>query len=173
MQWFCLRDLKRPNAKIKGFQQLTDEGFRVFTPLKEKIRVSGGKRIKACLPVISDLLFVQSERDTLDKAIEKIPTLQYRFVKGGAYQEAMTVGDREMEDFIRVATLGNETRYLNPEEIDKSIIGKRVRVIGGPLDAVEGRVLSIRGKKNRRVLIELQGLLAMTFEVTPDLLEQV
>lgn len=173
MQWYCLRDLKRPNAKLKGYQQLADDGFRVFTPLKEKVSISAGKKVRNLRPVISDLLFVKSTREQLDKIIEKIPTLQYRFVKGGAYQEAMTVGDREMEDFIRVATLGNETRYLNPEEIDKSIIGKRVRVIGGPLDAVEGRVLSIRGKKNRRVLIELHGLLALTFEVTPDLLEQI
>lgn len=173
LRWYCLRDLKRSNAKLKGYQQLAEEGFRVFTPLKETVRILRGRKVKSLKPFISDLLFVHSTRESLDPAIRKIPTLQYRFVKGGQYLEALTVPDRQMEDFIKAATLGNETRYLNPGEIKRDLIGKSVRVIGGPLDAVEGKVLSIRGKKNRRVLIEIQGLLSLTFEVTPDLLKLI
>ena len=171
MRWYCLRDLKRPNCKVKAYQELTELGFRVFTPLREAVKVVKGKKIILHRPVISDLLFVQSQRDLLDPIIERTPTLQYRYVRGGAYQEAMTVPDRQMEDFIKAATMGDSPIYLQPESIDRTIVGRPVRVVGGQLDGIEGKVLAIRGKKKRRVLLELPGMLSLTIEVTPDLLE--
>ena len=173
LHWFCLRDLKRPNAKVKAYQQLAEDGFRVFTPLRETISVVRGRKTRSLRPFISDLLFVQSTREALDPVIQKTPTLQYRFVKGGQYLEALTVPDSQMEDFIRAAAWGDNTEYLKPGEISKAMIGRPVRIIGGPLDSVEGKVLAIRGKKNRRVLIEIQGLLSLTFEVTPDLIKLI
>lgn len=172
-RWFCLRDLKRPNAKLKAYQQLADDGFKVFTPLKETISVVKGRKTKTLRPFISDLLFVRSTREELDPVIQKTPTLQYRFVKGGQYLEALTVPDIQMEAFIKVATFGDKTEYFQPGEINKSMIGRPVRIIGGPLDSVEGKVLAIRGKKNRRVVIEIQEFLSMTFEVSSDLLKLI
>ena len=170
MPWYCLRDLKRPNAKQKAYQDLSALGFRVFTPLRQTTVVRMGRKVKMERPVISDLLFVEASREDLDPVVAKTPTLQYRYVKGGAYQEAMTVPDVQMESFIRATREGETPLYYHPGEINPAMYGRRVRIIGGPLDGVEGRLVSVRGKKTRRVLLELPGLVTMTVEVTPDLL---
>lgn len=39
-QWFILRDLKRPNSKSPAYKQLVDEQYKVFTPLKWRLRIS-------------------------------------------------------------------------------------------------------------------------------------
>ncbi len=32
MHWYVMRDLKRPNAKLPAYKQLSDEHIEVFTP---------------------------------------------------------------------------------------------------------------------------------------------
>lgn len=51
------------------------------------------------------------------------------------------------------------------------MLGKRVRVIGGGLDGYEGRLLSARGSKRRRLLVEIPTFLTAAVEVNPDLIE--
>ena len=33
MHWYVMRDLKRPNAKLPAYKQLSDEHLEVFTPM--------------------------------------------------------------------------------------------------------------------------------------------
>lgn len=67
-QWFILRDLKRPNSKSPAYKQLVDEQYKVFTPLKWRLRISkDGKRIREKVPFIQDLLFVYGKKVRLIK----------------------------------------------------------------------------------------------------------
>ena len=34
MHWYVMRDLKRPNAKLPAYKQLSDEHLEVFTPMQ-------------------------------------------------------------------------------------------------------------------------------------------
>ena len=47
------------------------------------------------------------------------------------------------------------------------MIGRNVRIIGGPLDNYEGRLQKIRGSRSRRLLVELPNLLTVSVEVSP------
>lgn len=90
-----MRDLTRANNKRPGWKRLSDAGYRVFTPMTWKIRHSSvGKATRQLCPVIHDLLFVESTREELDPFVEREPMIQYRYVKGGAYREAMEVKRR-------------------------------------------------------------------------------
>lgn len=53
--WYVMRDLKRANAKLPAYKQLSNENFEVFTPMKEQLSVRGGKRIREDVPFIRDL----------------------------------------------------------------------------------------------------------------------
>ena len=99
-----MRDLTRANAKRPAWVELIDAGYRVFTPLVWKVRRQGGRKERVQVPVIHDLLFVESTRALLDPFVSRKPTLQYRYVRGGAYCEAMTVPDTDMERFIRAVS---------------------------------------------------------------------
>lgn len=86
-----MRDLKRFNAKLPAYKQLQTEDVEVFTPMRWKLTVKLGKRMREKVPFIQDLLFVHDTRKHLDAFVEKIPTLQYRYQKGAGYCEPMIV----------------------------------------------------------------------------------
>ena len=48
---------------------------------------------------------------------------------------------------------------------------RRVRIIGGNLDGYEGSLLTTRGSKKKRLLIELPMLLAAAVEVEPEYIQ--
>lgn len=46
--------------------------------------------------------------------------------------------------------------------------GRRVLIVGGPLDGLEGRLLKARGTRRRHLLIDLAQLLTVAVEVAPE-----
>lgn len=88
-----------------------------------KLRIRQGKRIRQQVPFIPDLLFVYDSRKVLDPIVERIATLQYRFVKGGNHQP-MTVRNADMERFIRAVDAMNNPCFYTPEEIKPDMLGK-------------------------------------------------
>ncbi|MDO4826800.1 MAG: UpxY family transcription antiterminator [Bacteroidia bacterium] len=167
-KWYVMRDLTRPNAKLPAYKRFVDGGFEVFTPMKEKLSVQGGKRVKEQVPFIHDLLFVHGAREDIDPVVRNVPTIQYRFVKGGGYLNPMTVRDSDMEKFIIAVKSSEDPKYLLPDEITPAICGKRIKIIGGQLDGFEGKMLSVRGSRKRHLLVELPDFLAVAVEVNPD-----
>lgn len=169
--WYVMRDLKRANAKEPAYRLLADKQFHVFTPMQWKIVVRRGKRLREQQPFIRDLLFVHEPRHRLDPIVEQIPTLQYRFYHGGKYCDPMTVPEQDMQRFIHATQATDSPVYYLPEEINPGMHGKQIRIVGGPLDGYEGRLLTTRGSKVKRLLVELPGLLAVGVEVNPEYIQ--
>lgn len=170
-QWFVLRDLKRPNAKLPAFKMLEESGFNVFTPKQWRMTIHAGKPKRELRPVLPDLLFANTTREELDPVINTVPTLQYRYQKGTGYCCPMTVPDADMERFIR-AVDGNDTAiYYSLEEITPDMCGRKVRIIGGPLDGTEAPLVKMRGSRIRRILVELPMLMAAAVEVEPEYIQ--
>lgn len=165
-----MRDLKRSNAKMPAYKQLEGQQVVVFTPMKWRVPVKGGKRIREKVPVIQDLLFVYGARDVVDSLVARIPTLQYRYIRG-AYCEPMVVHREEMNRFIRVVQSTDTPCFFRPEELTEGMRGRMIRIVGGPLDGYEGRLLVIRGSRVKRVLVELPSLLSVAVEVNPEYIQ--
>lgn len=170
MPWFVLRDLKRPNSKLLSHTILAERGFEVFTPLKWVVRETRGHKERRQLPVIADLLFVNTTRDRLDPEIEASATLQYRYIRG-AVATPLTVRDADMERFIRAVNGSPDTRYYLPSEISPDMYGRTIRIVGGPLDGYEGNLLRMRGSAKKRLLVHLPGFLTAAVEVSPDYIQ--
>ncbi len=165
-QWFVMRDLKRPNAKYRAYQQLTDAGFQVFTPMTTKVIESSGKRQRVQVPFVPDLLFVKSAKESLDPLVAKTETLQYRFVKGAAYRTPMTVPDYDMDRFITAVRGVKAPQFYTPEEITPNMYGAKVRIVcEGLINGLEGTLLKIKGSGKKRFLVELPGILAASIEI--------
>lgn len=169
-QWFVMRDLKRSNAKCPAYQMLTDMGIRVFTPMIWKLYTRQGKRVRKQVPFMQDLLFVFEQRKVLDAIVERISTLQYRFVRG-AYHEPMTVLRADMDAFIRAVESSENPQYYSPGELTPAMVGKKVRIIGGALDGYEGFLRKVRGSKMIHLLVELPSHLTASIEVEPEFVE--
>mgnify|MGYP006964425103 FL=1 len=167
-QWFVMRDLKRSNAKLPAYRMLEEMNIRCFTPMVTRILVRHGKRERRLLPFLPDLLFVFDTRGTLDPIVGSVPTFQYRYQKG---RVPMTVRQADMERFIRAVSATEFPRYYRPDEVTPAMRRRPIRIIGGQLDGMEGHLLSVRGSRVRRLLVELPTVLAASVEVEPDFIQ--
>lgn len=167
-KWYVMRDLKRRNSLTPAYLQLAEEGYDVFTPMRWVVHTTGGKRKRRQEPVISDLLFVHAEKTRLDVTVRRTPTLQYRYRTGHSANDPMVVRDADMERFIAAVRLSDSVNYYSPDEIGPAMCGRRVEIVGGPLNGFSGRLLSLRGSKRRRLLVEIPGLITAAVEVEPD-----
>ena len=168
--WFVMRDLTRSNAKYPAYRILEEKGITYFTPMTWKIMVHGSRRERQRVPVMHDLLFVYDTRAVLDPIVESIPTFQYRFARNTGGQP-MTVRTIDMERFIRAVESTDTPRYYRPEEITPTMNHRRIRMIGGNLDGYEGFLLTTRGSKVKRLLVELPMFLAASVEVQTEYIQ--
>ena len=166
-RWFVMRDLSRSNAKLPAWEMLRAQHIRQFTPLVWQMVNQGGKRQPRQIPFIQDLLFVYATREVLDPLVERIRTFQYRYLRH-TWREPMTVPDRDMERFILAVESTESPRYYTPEEITPDMRDRKIRIVGGPLDGYEGTLVTVRGSKHKRILVEIPMLLAAAVEVEPE-----
>lgn len=170
--WYVMRDLKRPNASDPAYKVLERHGFEVYTPMEWRVVKFLDKQERREMPVIPDLLFVHSTREHINEWEECIPTLQYRYIRGG-YKKAMTVPDKDMDRFIKAATTLDNPRYYTVDEITPAMFGRKVRLIGGPLDGAEVPLLKMQGSKRKRIIVDIPMLLAVSVEVQPDYIQLI
>lgn len=169
-RWYVMRDLTRSNAKIPAYKMLDNLGLKVFTPMTWKVFKASGKSERRQVPYMHDLLFVYDRRKVIDPIVERVCTFQYRYVRG-AYCVPMTVCEADMDRFIRAVVASDDPRYYAPGEITPKMIGRQVRIIGGPLNGYEGRLQKLQGARTKRLLIELPGLITAAVEVCPEYIE--
>ena len=173
-KWYVLRDLKRPIAKERAWQTLSErENMEVFTPKRWTLCMENGKRTPKEVAAIPDLLFVHETRNTLDPVVERTSTLQYRFRKGGARNEPLVVPDGDMERFIRVVKSTDSPRYYTMQEVTPDMHRRRIRIVGGPLNGYEGYLLTTRGSRKKRLLVEIPDLIAASVEVNPEFIQML
>lgn len=169
--WFAMRDLKRTNALLPAYKQLNELGMEVFTPMATCIFNRRGKRIRAEVPVMHDLLFVNETRKNLDPIVAKTPTLQYRFKKGGKQGEPIVVPDDDMSRFIAAVKSTDSPKFYSADEISSLMCGRTIRMVGGILNGYEGKLQTVRGSKTKRLIVTLSSLMAVSVAINDEFVE--
>ena len=163
-QWFAMRDLKRRHAKLPAYQLFENLKVPYFTPMVHCLTLVNGK------PFMQDLLFVKDTREHLDSIVEDTPKLQYRY-KLGVQHTPIIVPTADMERFIYAVKSAASPRFYTPNEVTPDMKNRRIRIIGGQLDGYTGTLVTTRGSKTKRLLVELPTLLAASVEVEPEYIE--
>ena len=169
-QWFVMRDLTRPNAKWPAYKMLEKMNIDFFTPMVHKLVTVKGKREDRKVPFMHDLIFVHDARAVIDPIVESVQTFQYRFLK---QRKLMTVRDADMERFIKAVESSENPKFYRPDEITPDMLNRKIRIIGGQLDGYEGTLLTLRGSKVKRLLVELPTLLVAAVEVQPEFIRLI
>ena len=169
MSWFAIRVTYGRELKFKKL--LEDAGFQVFVPMRRKKVEKDGKTAVVTVPAVSNLCFVNSERDLLDSFLHSFGEASWgHYIWDKATRKPIIVPDKAMEDFIQVSlVMSDDILYLR-DITSKLREGQKVRVIDGPFKGIEGTVVRI--KRSRRIVVELPGMLAIaTTYVGPQQLE--
>ena len=108
----------------------------------------------------------------LKRVKSKVTYLQY--ITDTRSGEKIIIPDNEMRRFIAVAgTYSDQLLYFQPEEVNLSK-GTKVRITGGDFEGQEGIFLKVKGARDRRVVIEIQGVIAVAMAtIHPELIEVI
>ena len=171
----------RPLVRHAGLQKRKESGGKtqrqrwigIFIPKYYAVRVYHGVKSKRLVPVIPNLVFVHASRIQITEFKKRYNFLQFVMWEKSTGLEYLVVPDDQMESFIRVSSQYEENiSYYNPDELDLRK-GRRVRIHGGKLNGVMGVFMQVQGKRNRRVVVLLEGVMAVAAEVHPDLIEVI
>ena len=172
LQWFAMRDLKRRHAKLPAYKLFESLKVQYFTPMVHRLVVVDGKRVDQEMPFMQDLLFVKDTRGHLDSIVGKTPKLQYRY-KIGVQHTPIIVPTADMERFIHAVEASDNPRFYSPHEVTPYMRNRQIRIIGGKLDGYTGTLVTTRGSKVKRLLVELPSLLAASIEVEAEYIQLI
>ena len=167
--WYAIRVTYNRELKVK--EELDERGITNFVPMQYRREERGGVMVKRLVPSIHNLIFI-CLTPTEMKEYRQTTAMPIRYMMNRETRKPITVPDREMENFIKVAgTYEEKLIYLNPEPGDFSK-GERVRIIGGMFAGAEGVFVRIKG--DRRVVVNIEGLVAVaTTFVHPSMIEKI
>ena len=170
--WYVMRAYKSEKRIEEALE--ADGTYEYFIPKLYAIRIIGGKKRKVLVPAIPSLLFVRTSRTAMRPFKEKHAAMQYAMWEKSTGSEFIIVPDKQMEDFIRVASDPEaDTTYHSPDSLNLRKDSK-VRIHGGRFDGMEGHLLRIKGKRGKRLVIQIEGIANIaTAEVEADMVEEI
>ena len=166
--WFPMRVTYQREMKVKA--ELDRLEIENFVPMRYKM-VDDGSEIprRELVPAINNLIFVRSTQERisgLKASNEVLEPLRYMMDRTASREHAiMTVGDREMENFMRVASRTDDSVMFLNEESVVGKEGKRVMITGGTFEGVTGVVRRV--KRCKRVVVELEGIASVAIAFVP------
>lgn len=166
--WFAMRATYRSGLDIK--KRLDEKNIENFIPMQYQEVQKNNKKLKVLVPVISNLIFVHASVSELQQVKQHLPHLQY-MVDSRSHKK-ITISEKDMKRFIAVSgTVDERLRYFDPVEVDWKK-GCRVRICGGVFEGLEGVFIKVKGIRDRRVVVAIQGVVAVAMAaIEPDFLE--
>ena len=124
------------------------------------------------MPAISNLIFVRSTQERvseLKQSNEVLGPLRYMIDHTASREHAiMTVSDRDMANFMRVASVTDDSVMFLDNETVVGKEGKRVEIMGGAFEGVTGVIRRV--KHCKRVVVELEGIASVAIAYVPAVL---
>ena len=169
--WFPMRVTYQREMKVKA--ELDRLGIENFVPMRYKVmeRQNDGdaELRRELVPAISNLIFVRSTQERLSElkqTNEVLEPLRYMMDHTAAQEHAiMTVADREMENFMRVARRTDDSVMFLDNETVVGKEGKRVEIMGGAFEGVTGVIRRV--KRCKRVVVEIEGVASVAIAYVP------
>ena len=169
-QWFAMRVTYRRELDVKNL--LDQQGVSSFIPMHYVIRMAKKRKVRELVPVVHNLIFIHITQTDMKELKKDIPYLQY--MTDSRSGEKIIVPDDQMRQFIAVAgTYDEHLIFFSPDEVNLRK-GTKVRITGGDFEGYEGVFVKVKGARDRRVVISLQGVIAMAMATrSPDLIEVI
>ena len=164
--WFPMRVTYPREMKVKA--ELDRLGIESFVPMMYKV-VDGDMPQRELVPAISNLIFVRSTQERISGLKSSNKTLEpLRYMIDQTAQQPhtiMTVPDRQMQNFIRVASKTDDSVMFLDEDCVVGKEGKRVEIIGGAFVGVAGVIRRV--KRCKRVVVEIEGVASVAIAFVP------
>lgn len=173
LHWFPMRVTYSREMSVKAF--LDELGIENFIPMHYEHVEGRHPRHRELKPAIRNLIFLHSSRATITELkMTRKEMAAVRYMVYPVYDdkvivighEIMTVPDKQMEDFIRVASVDDD-RVFFVENLDfAGKPGQHVKIVEGAFAGVEGVIKRI--KKNKCVVVQIEHVAAVAIAFVPS-----
>ena len=169
--WFPIRVTYQREMKVKA--ELDRLEIENFVPMRYKVveaQNDGDTELRRVLvPAINNLIFVRSTQERvseLKRRNEVLEPLRYMMDHTATCEHTiMTVADREMENFMRVASRTDDSVMFLDNETIVGKEGKRVEIMGGAFEGVTGVIRRV--KRCKRVVVAIEGVASVAVAYVP------
>jgi len=166
--WFPMRVTYSREIKVKA--ELDRLEIENFVPMTYKlVCADNGNPHRELVPAINNLIFVRSTQGRISElktSNEVLEPLRYMMDHTAEKaHEIMTVPDRQMENFMRVASRTDDSVLFLDENTIVGKEGKRVKIMGGMFEGVEGVIRRV--KRCKRVVVALDGIASVAIAYVP------
>lgn len=164
--WFPMRVTYQREMKVKT--ELDRLGIESFVPMMYKL-VDGDMPQRELVPAISNLIFVRSTQERisgLKSSNKTLEPLRYMIDQTARQPHTiMTVPDRQMQNFMRVASRTDDSVMFVDEDCVVGKEGKHVIITGGAFEGVTGVIRRV--KRCKRVVVEIEGVTSVAIAFVP------
>ena len=169
--WFPMRVTYSREMKVKG--ELERLEIENFVPMTYKVADAGTDHPhRELVPAINNLIFVHSTQEVISRlklSNDVLEPLRYMMdLTTGDDPVIMTVSDREMENFMLVASRTDDSVMFLDENSVVGKEGKHVLITGGAFKGVTGVIRRV--KRCKRVVVELEGIASVAIAFVPAVL---
>ena len=166
--WYPMRVTYSREMKVKA--ELDRLEIENFVPMTYKLLCAEGEDPhQELVPAINNLIFVRSTQGRISElktSNEVLEPLRYMMDHTAEKaHEIMTVPDRQMENFMRVASMTDDSVMFLNENTIVGKEGKRVKIMGGMFEGVEGVIRRV--KRCKRVVVALDGIASVAIAYVP------
>ena len=145
-------------------------GIESFVPMTYKVvNADTDNPCRKLVPAIRNLIFVRSTQERISHLKSSNEVLEpLRYIIDQTAQQPhtiMTVPDRQMQNFIRVASKTDDSVMFLDDESVAGKEGKRVEIIGGAFEGVTGVIRRV--KRCKRVVVEIEGVASVAIAFVP------
>ena len=167
--WYPMRVTYGREVKVK--EALDNLGIENFLPMHyELVDPGDGNKRRMLVPAIHNLIFVHDSREditllkTTRREFQPLRYITKHFAESVA-DNILTVPETQMRNFMRVASVQDDSVIFLDNSDYLSKVGRRVLITEGYFAGVEGVVKRI--KKNKHVVVQLEGLAAVAVTYVP------
>jgi transcription antitermination factor NusG len=166
VHWYAARVKYRTEKMIKDF--LEEKDIKHFIPFQKVFSEQNGKRIQRERPVISCIIFVNTDYTTaLSLPVNSGYHMSY--IYNNDTRQFQVIPDKQMQDFMFMLDFSESVIRISNSNLKR---GDRVRVIKGDFMGIEGELVRVKGHK--RVVVRLEGLFSLATAYIPgEYLEKI
>ena len=166
--WFPMRVTYQREMKVKA--ELDRLEIESFVPMTYKVvDADTDNPCRKLVPAIRNLIFVRSTQERISHLKSSNEILEpLRYMIDNTAEEThtiMTIPDRQMQNFMRVASKSDDSVMFLDDESVVGKEGKRVEIIGGAFEGVTGVIRRV--KRCKRVVVEIEGVASVAIAFVP------
>jgi len=168
MIWFPMRVTYSRELKVKA--ELNRLGIETFIPMTYKVvDADTDNPRRELVPAINNLIFVHSSQERISHLKSSNKVLEpLRYMIDNTAEEAhtiMTIPDRQMQNFMRVASKTDDSVMFLDDDSVVGKEGKHVMITGGAFEGVMGVICRV--KRCKRVVVEIEGVSSVAIAFVP------